>query len=127
MEVYILDVLRHRLYKYCSLEVELLCFECFCYRVLACRFCSCNQELLSFVLCADQADDGLWSAVTEDNLSLSVYYVLLKVVGDSFCGTEILHCFRNFHSQLFAKKEERINSGSCGKNNGCMIKDIYSM
>jgi hypothetical protein len=61
----------------------------------------------------------------EENLTLSVHYVLLKIVGGRFRRTEVLHGIGHSNAHLLAYAEEVINSISAGKDHCLMIGNVY--
>ena len=71
-----------------------------------------------------QADYRLRSTVTEEDLSLALYDMLLEIVGYGFGGAEIFHCFRHLDTQIFAELEESVDSCTCREYDCSIIEDV---
>ena len=116
MHIHILEVLRHRLHENPGGEIQTVGFKKPRDGILTAGIAHGYEEFLILVAAADKAQNGLRLSVAEENLSFSVNYVFLKIVGNDFSGAEILHSFRYLHPEVVADLEESVDCGSCRKD-----------
>ena len=127
MDVDILDVLWYLLYENRCLECVLLGLEDLCDGVFSCGACGRDEEVLSLVLAAYQAKYRLRLSVSEEDFSLAIYDVLLKVVGYCFRSAEIFHCFRHFDTKFLAYAEEGVDGCTCREDNCGVVEYVDSL
>ena len=81
-----------------------------------------NKELLLFVFCAYDGKDGIGSAVSKEDFSLSVDNMFLQVKRNGLRYAEVFHCLRDGYPKLLAQFEEGVNCCSCSKDNCRVVR-----
>ena len=86
-----------------------------------------NEEMLAFMLRADQVHHRLGRSGTVENLALAIDDVLLKIHRDHIRRAEILHGLGNLDTHLLGQFEIGVNGMAGGKHDGSIIRQIDAL
>ena len=92
--------------------------------VLGLLLIGAGEEEFLFAVLGKDFDEVGEILVAEEYLALTVLDVVLQVVGDGFCGAEILHGVGDYFTELFCKTEEMVDGILAVEDDGGVFVEV---